>query len=225
VTGSDRLERRYRRLLGWYPEAFRREYEDEILGVLLGGARDGQRRPGAMDSLDLAMNGLSMRLRPESPRPERALLGLPVLLYVGALMELAAGLTILATTSSVQSNLAGGNPGLTDAHWRTLVASQLEAVALAACLAAAGWLGLGWAIRRGHGWAKIAFGFFLGFNLFGLVDGLAQGSAAFAPADVVVGAAVCLVQLVVVVRTFSWPSGSVRVLRAVADRIARPLFG
>jgi hypothetical protein len=210
-------------LLSWYPEAFRREYEDEILGVLLAGARDRQRRPGAMDSLDLAMNGLSMRLRPESPRPERALLGLPVLLYVGALMELAAGLTILATTSSVQSNLAGGNPGLTDAHWRTLVASQLEAVALAACLAAAGWLGLGWAIRRGHGWARIAFGVFLGFNLFGLFDGLAHGSAAFAPADVAVGAAVCLVQLVVVVRTFNQSFG--RVLRAVAGRIARPLLG
>lgn len=223
MTGSDRLERHYRRLLSWYPEAFRREYEDEILGVLLAGARDRQRRPGAMDSLDLAMNGLSMRLRPESPRPERALLGLPVLLYVGALMELAAGLTILATTSSVQSNLAGGNPGLTDAHWRTLVASQLEAVALAACLAAAGWLGLGWAIRRGHGWARIAFGVFLGFNLFGLFDGLAHGSAAFAPADVAVGAAVCLVQLVVVVRTFNQSFG--RVLRAVAGRIARPLLG
>jgi hypothetical protein len=225
VTGSDRLERHYRRLLSWYPEAFRREYEDELLGVLLAGAQDGQRRPGAMDSLDLAINAFRMRLRPESARPKPALLGLPLFVYLGALLELAAAITILATTNSVQSNLAGGNPGFTDAHWRTVVAGQLELVALAACVAAAGWLGLGWAIRCGHGWAKVAFGVFLGFNLFGLFDGLAHGSAAFAPADVAIGATVCLVHLIVVVRIVNQSSGRVRVLRSVAGRIPRSHFG
>jgi hypothetical protein len=36
VTG---LERRYRRLVACYPRAFRREHEQEILAVLMAGAR------------------------------------------------------------------------------------------------------------------------------------------------------------------------------------------
>jgi hypothetical protein len=225
LTAADELELHYRRWLRWYPEAFRREYEDELLGVLLAGAREGQRRPGSIDSLDLVVNGLRMRLRPAASRPARAALGVDPLIYVGALLELAAAITILATTSSVQGNLAGSNPGFTDAHWRAVIAGQLEPMALAACLAAAGWLGLGRAIRRGHGWARIAFGILLGVNLFGLFDGLAHGSAAFAPADVAVAIALCLVQLVVVVRIFNSSSGRIGRLRAAAGRIARPLSG
>jgi hypothetical protein len=38
------LEHRYRRLLAWYPAAFRHEQEDEMLAVLMAGARPGQRR-------------------------------------------------------------------------------------------------------------------------------------------------------------------------------------
>jgi hypothetical protein len=40
------LERAYRRLLAWYPRAFRRENGQEILAVLMACATDGQRRPG-----------------------------------------------------------------------------------------------------------------------------------------------------------------------------------
>lgn len=39
MTDSGDLERRYRRLLHCYPRAFRRLHEDEILAVLLDGAR------------------------------------------------------------------------------------------------------------------------------------------------------------------------------------------
>jgi hypothetical protein len=34
VTGSAGLEQEHRRLLAWYPRAFRRDHADEILGVL-----------------------------------------------------------------------------------------------------------------------------------------------------------------------------------------------
>jgi hypothetical protein len=193
--------------------------------VLLAGARESQRRPGMRECLDLTINGLRMRLQQVSSRPGRATPGLPALIYVGALLELAAAITILATASSVQSSLAGRNPGFTDAYWRTAIAGQLEAVALAGCLAAACWLGLGRAIRRGHGWARVAFGGFLGINLFSLFDGLAHGSSAYAPEDVAVGAALCVVQLVVVVRIFNLSFGRIRGLRAAAGRIAWPLFG
>ncbi|MEW2145414.1 hypothetical protein AB0869_21635 [Micromonospora vinacea] len=60
---SDDLERRYRRLLAVYPWQHRRVYEDEMLAVLLAGARPGQRRPGAAEVRDLVGAGLRARLR------------------------------------------------------------------------------------------------------------------------------------------------------------------
>ncbi|MEV1332982.1 hypothetical protein AB0J20_25810 [Micromonospora costi] len=60
---ADDLERRYRRLLAVYPWEHRRAYEDEMLAVLLAGARPGQRRPSAGDVRDLVGAGLRARLR------------------------------------------------------------------------------------------------------------------------------------------------------------------
>jgi hypothetical protein len=56
------LERRYRRLLAWYPAEHRRVYEDEMLGVLLAGARPQQRYPGLRESANLAFAAASLRL-------------------------------------------------------------------------------------------------------------------------------------------------------------------
>jgi hypothetical protein len=39
------LERAYRRMLAWYPRGFQAEQGDEMLGVLMASAREGQRRP------------------------------------------------------------------------------------------------------------------------------------------------------------------------------------
>lgn len=63
MTGPAALEQRYRRLLAWYPEPFRREREEEVLAVLLASARPGQRRPGLLESADLIRSALGMRLR------------------------------------------------------------------------------------------------------------------------------------------------------------------
>lgn len=63
MTGSGGLEQGYRRLLGWYPRAFRRDQADEILGVLMAGAGEGQRRPRQAEAADLVWSGLKMRLR------------------------------------------------------------------------------------------------------------------------------------------------------------------
>jgi len=46
------LERGYRRWLRWYPKSFRREHGAEILGVLMAGAREGQRQPELMECLE-----------------------------------------------------------------------------------------------------------------------------------------------------------------------------
>ena len=45
MSDATQLERGYRRLLAFYPTAFRREHEQEMLAVLLAGAAEGQRRP------------------------------------------------------------------------------------------------------------------------------------------------------------------------------------
>jgi hypothetical protein len=45
MTDPASLERGYRRLLAWYPQPFRREQAEEVLAVLMAGARQGQRRP------------------------------------------------------------------------------------------------------------------------------------------------------------------------------------
>jgi hypothetical protein len=63
VTELAGLERRYRRLLAWYPEDFRRDQGDEMLGVLMAGARRGQRWPRLGESADLIRSAVVMRLR------------------------------------------------------------------------------------------------------------------------------------------------------------------
>jgi len=83
VTDVGDLERRYRRWLKWYPTAFRHEHEEEILGVLMAGARDGQRHPGPMDCLDLMSNGLRMRLRPTVRPSDRSAFAAVKLIYLG----------------------------------------------------------------------------------------------------------------------------------------------
>jgi hypothetical protein len=57
------LELAYRRLLAWYPPRFRARQGEEMLAVLMAGARPGQRRPGLADSIDVLRSALGMRLR------------------------------------------------------------------------------------------------------------------------------------------------------------------
>jgi hypothetical protein len=62
VSDSAKLERRYRRLLACYPQAFRQEHEQEILGVLMAGADEDQHRPRPGGAVDLIKYAVSMRL-------------------------------------------------------------------------------------------------------------------------------------------------------------------
>jgi hypothetical protein len=63
MSEMSRLERRYRRLLAWYPVQHRRTYGEEMIGVLLASAPDGQQRPRLADTADLIRGGLRTRLR------------------------------------------------------------------------------------------------------------------------------------------------------------------
>jgi hypothetical protein len=62
MTDQADLERGYRRLLAWYPREFRRENGQEILAVLMAGARDGQRRPGLAAGAAVSAAGLIIGL-------------------------------------------------------------------------------------------------------------------------------------------------------------------
>src|ERR1022692_4345021 len=60
MTDPASLERRYRRLLACYPRAFRREHTEEMLAVLMAGARQG-RRPSLAESADRHATSLPRR--------------------------------------------------------------------------------------------------------------------------------------------------------------------
>jgi hypothetical protein len=92
------LERGYRRLLACYPQPFRREQADEVLAVLMAGARQGQRRPSLAEAADVLKSALRMRLRPAAWGPGTgpwadgmALFSVaaPLLLLAAAVLEVA----------------------------------------------------------------------------------------------------------------------------------------
>ncbi|GAB4059181.1 hypothetical protein [Catellatospora paridis] len=58
----EQLERRYERLLALFPAAHRREYEDEMMGVLLAGAAPQQRYPGLGETANLIRCAVWLRV-------------------------------------------------------------------------------------------------------------------------------------------------------------------
>ncbi len=223
MTATEELERRYRRWLRWYPPAFRREYGAEILGVLLAGAREGQRRPATAECVDLMANGLRMRMRPRASRAVVVRPGLSALIYIGALLELGAAATILATSDAVRAAVLDRYPGITATAWQVIFTGQFVPHVVAACLAAVSCVGLGWAVGRGYGWARMAFALLAGANGCSLVAGFLGGSASVAQADLAVGVALCLVQLLAVALAFDRQlAGLTRVLAVFGlDRTAQ----
>ena len=215
MTDAD-LERAYRRWMRWYPRSFRREHEAELLGILMAGAREGQRRPELMECLDLLRGALLMRLRPRVPRSDRAVVAAVKLLYLGAAVELAAMITIVATIGGVRSSVIARNPGLTAGQWHAVVAGQLEPTAVAAGLAVGFWLWMAWSIGRVQRWPRIAFALFFALNTYSLLHGLAGGSAVYARPDLAIGMVLWLVELAAVARIFPVkvavsPSGARRI--------------
>jgi hypothetical protein len=96
VSEDRERERRYRRLLKWYPAEFRRENGEELVAVLMEFEGAGQRQP----SMDLIKSGLWLRLRPRVPRTVvPAVRAAVVLMYAGALIS---ALGFIATVPSLR---------------------------------------------------------------------------------------------------------------------------
>lgn len=200
MTDQAALERRYRRLLACYPRAFRRENDEEILAVLLACAQDGQQRPGLGASADLIRSAVLMRLRPAVPRP-RTVRTAVRLMYAGAVLEVAAWVTIVVTAGGLTSALLRRNPGLTAAQmW--VVHMHLVIDEFAVPIVAVLWLFLAWANGRGHDWGRPAFMAFFALTTLGVLVPLAEGAAAYAPADLIAGGVIWLVALAAMVLIF-----------------------
>lgn len=144
MSGSAALERRYRRLIVLFPAEHRREYAEEMIGVLLASAPRGRRRPGLADALDLIAGGLRARLRrrgssPAGARQRDALavcsLVLPVMtlaaLTVSYLWNLLPTLDFSGVSDFYLPALALALPALTAMRYRRTAAM--------AAIVAAGW--------------------------------------------------------------------------------------
>jgi hypothetical protein len=106
MTDQEHLERAYRRLLAWYPRAFRDEHGAEILAVLMAGSQDGQSRPGLAGSADLIRGGLGLRLFPCVPRSARTVRAAVWLTCAGAVFPAVS--LILSLLMPTTKGIVGG---------------------------------------------------------------------------------------------------------------------
>ena len=204
MTGPSRLERGYRRVLACYPKAFRRDSEEEILAVLLAAAREGQRRAGLAESVDLIKGAVRMHLgMSRAPRPVR---NAARLMCLGAVLTLADAGTVMLTLGGVRSaavqdiDFAGG-------QWHIFVLAVIVPALASTPVVAGVWLWLAWANRRGYAWARYAFMALVGVLTIGwfVVLGASTGEAAAPPTsrDLLATTAVWLVGLVALLLVFS----------------------
>jgi hypothetical protein len=155
MSGSA-LERRYRRLLAWYPAAFRREREEEMLAVLLAGARRGQQRPGLPESIDLIRRAIGMRVRllgSRLPGKEWAdglavfSVTAPMMLLLATVLEVAVPYRLPAPARAMPlARFLGAQPQIGGLHLLTFrpfaVALACQVVIAALALAGQRWLAL-----------------------------------------------------------------------------------
>ncbi len=157
MTDQANLERRYRRLLAWYPRTFRDEHGPEILAVLMACTPDGQRRPGLAQSADLIRGGLWMRLRPRVPRSARTVLAAVRLMCAGAAVSTVSLIIVLAVIIDIKAghDVLGRRP---IAAQVSQVNTPVIAQVIVSYLIPVGvWLWMARANGRGRNWARILF--------------------------------------------------------------------
>ena len=154
MTDQEQLERGYRRLLAWYPRAFRNEHGPEILAVLMAGARDGQRRPGLAESANLIRSGLWMRLRPGVPRSARTVRAAVWLMRAGAAVSTVNLILLLAVIGDVKVYHAWFGHHLTAAQVSQLNIPAITVVIVSALVPIALWLWMARANGQGRNWAR-----------------------------------------------------------------------
>jgi hypothetical protein len=170
MTDRPDLERRYRRLVLWYPKTYRRENGDEIISVLMAGAREGQRRPRFGEAVDLIAHAVWMRVGPRTPRSEAAVRWAVRLMYLCAAFRLF-GLPVLPVVAH---------------HAPRQLDIGLSWGAFAA---------LAWANSRAHHWARVVFAAWFAAHSLALGYDLAHVSTATPTSSVIASVVLWLVEL------------------------------
>lgn len=198
------LERRYRRLLACYPRAFRRENEEDILTVLLACAQAGQQRPGLAASADLIKGAVRAWLRPAPGQPRNVRIAIRLMCF-GVAAQLATLITIVTTAGLVRSAVAHQYPGLAAAQHAVNVNLVIDYISVPVGVIV--WLVLTWALVRGRNRARTALAGYFATMTLSMLIAIGQGSAVYAPADLIVGAVVWLIALAACVMLFTRTSG------------------
>jgi hypothetical protein len=201
MNGSADLERRYRRLLAWYPRSFRAENEEEILAVLLECAQDGQTRPDLAATADLLKGALWMWLRPPG-YPPRALIAAVRLMLLGAVVEVGALVYLLVGGGSIKAAFRYAHPGATATQWHAL-SVHLTADQVAAPVVIVLWLWLAWFTGRGHDYGRVIYIFFYVILALGLLLVLGADAVRISPAGVAIDATSCAIGLAALVLIFT----------------------
>jgi len=122
-----RLERRYRRLLAFYPARYRRVHEEEILAVLMTGAAEEKTRPSLAEAADLIMGALRVRCQPvRGGLAGPGWRGILALMSTGAVLGLLAGVGYAVHNPPLRtSKTVVVLPPKTDARTQALIADSL----------------------------------------------------------------------------------------------------
>jgi hypothetical protein len=205
---STELERAYRRLVAWYPRSFRRDNEDEIVSVLLATAPDGLRRPGIAESADLIKGAVRMRMG--LSRTPHTVLNAVRLMYLGAVAEIGALITLLLTESSIRAAVWYRVPHLT-ATQASLVNADLNSVftvdTVCGCIAVVVWLSVAWATGKGSQLARLAAIVCFALCSAGVIVDLSSKAVLYAPVAMIGDGVVWLIGLAAIVnllRKQSW---------------------
>jgi hypothetical protein len=146
---EEALERRYRRLLGWYPRAYRAANADDMLGVALARSAPGRRWPEPGEAVNLIASGVAERLGGMLRRPDHrdtaAVLAIagPLLLAAGAMRIAASPFLFMPAIPALVTPQRMLVTAVAFATWWTLVALAgmlrwRRVAAAGACLGLAG---------------------------------------------------------------------------------------
>jgi hypothetical protein len=192
MTESQRLERGYRRMVALYPRAFRRDSEEEIVGVLMASARLGQRRVGLAESADLIRGAVRLH---RGPRLPRELLTAVRLAYVGAAAELGVLIVLLVTTVGLASASIRRYPDFSAAQWQAVVLGHLVVVATGGPVLLALWTWLACANARGNHTGRIAFWVVWGIIKAGIAAVVIAGFDTYGIGGVVAAAVLLVIHI------------------------------
>jgi hypothetical protein len=108
------------------------------------------------------------------------------MMCVGVLAQCAAMIMIVITAGSVRSAVAHRYPGVPSAQHAVNASLVIDYVSAPVGIAV--WLMLTWALVRGHGRARAALAAYSATMTVSMLIAIGQGSAAYAPADLIAGA-------------------------------------